>query len=72
MANSVLTAVALNLKCITGVDSNGRDITKKIGFNNIKVSAVDNNIYAVALDIEKLLDARVANFRKEESYIMEK
>jgi O-acetylhomoserine/O-acetylserine sulfhydrylase-like pyridoxal-dependent enzyme len=45
---STLVDSALTLKYKSGVDSNGKDIIKTKKFSNIKETATDENVYAVA------------------------
>jgi N-dimethylarginine dimethylaminohydrolase len=52
---STLIDSALTLKYKEGVDSNGKDIIKTKKFSNIKVTATDENVYAVAAAFSPLM-----------------
>jgi hypothetical protein len=52
---STLIDSALTLKYKEGVDSNGKDIIKTKKFSNIKVTATDENVYAIAAAFSPLM-----------------
>ena len=52
---TTLVDSALTLKYKEGIDSNGKDIVKTKKFSNIKVTATDENVYAVAAAFSPLM-----------------
>ena len=52
---STLIDSALTLKYKEGIDSNGKDIIKSKKFSKVKVTATDENVYAVAAAFSPLL-----------------
>lgn len=64
--NSVKLKSTLVIQCIMGVDKDGKDIIKNQRFNNIKVTATDDNIYNVGNLLEKLLSVPVVAVLKED------
>jgi hypothetical protein len=52
---STLIDSALTLKYKEGIDSNGDDIIKSKKFSNVKVTATDENVYAVAAAFSPLM-----------------
>lgn len=62
------TKVALTLK--TGVDASGNDVKKTMNLSKIKVTAVDDNLFATAKAIEPLLRYPVVAIEKADSYAL--
>ena len=52
---STLINSALTLKYKEGIDSNGADIIKSKKFSNVKVTATDEKVYAVAAAFSPLM-----------------
>lgn len=64
MATSTKVHTSLVLKFKTGINKAGKDIIKEQSFSGVKVSAIDDDIYAVANSIENLLKYPVVQILK--------
>lgn len=57
---SSLTNTAVSLRYKEGVDSTGKDIIKAKKFSNVKISAVDQDIYDTAAALGNLMSYPVS------------
>lgn len=57
---SSLTNTAVSLRYKEGVDSTGKDIIKAKKFSNVKISAVDQDIYDTAAALGSLMSYPVS------------
>jgi len=57
---SSLTNTAVSLRYKEGVDSTGKDIIKAKKFSNVKISAVDQDIYDTAAALGSLISYPVS------------
>ncbi|WP_163215836.1 DUF1659 domain-containing protein [Clostridium thermarum] len=60
----------LSIVMITGVDEKGDDVKKTMSLSKIKVTASDDNLFAVAKAIEPLLKYPVASIEKNDVYTL--
>lgn len=61
---------ALSLKYKEGVDEGGKDIFKTKKFSNVKTSAADEDIYAVAATFEPLMKYPVAEILRTDDSML--
>lgn len=64
--NSVKLKSTLVIQYVDGVDKEGKDIIKSQRFNNVKVSATDENIYDVGNILGSLLTVPIVGVLKED------
>lgn len=64
--NSVKLKSTLVIQYVDGVDKEGKDIIKSQRFNNVKVSATDENIYDVGNILGSLLIVPIVGVLKED------
>ncbi|HEY5562474.1 MAG TPA: DUF1659 domain-containing protein [Clostridiaceae bacterium] len=67
-ASKLLTSI--NIKYKTGVDANGKDISKSKKVGNIKVTATDADIYAVGTAIGGLLKYQILEIQKSDDNLL--
>ncbi|WP_163195404.1 DUF1659 domain-containing protein [Clostridium thermarum] len=60
----------LGIVLITGVNEKGDDVKKTMSLSKIKVTASDDNLFAVAKAIEPLLKYPVASIEKNDVYTL--
>ncbi|MEQ8197202.1 MAG: DUF1659 domain-containing protein [Clostridiaceae bacterium] len=68
MAEAVLTTKSLIIKYKKGIDAEGKDVFRRLGFTNISNTAIDDNLYAVGTAIGNLLNTEIYSVLKEDSY----
>lgn len=54
-ATATKLSTTLIVKYIDGVDENGKDVVKNQSFSKVKISALEQELFDVAKEIEKLL-----------------
>ena len=67
-ASKLLTSI--NIKYKTGVDANGKDVSKSKKVGNIKVTATDADIYAVGAAIGGLLKYEILEIQKSDDNLL--
>jgi Protein of unknown function (DUF1659). len=60
-------ATRLQLSVQTGINTNGDPVLKTMTMNKIKLAAADQDLFDVALEVQKLLAYPVAKVEKIES-----
>ncbi|PRR85668.1 DUF1659 domain-containing protein [Clostridium luticellarii] len=65
-AKETLLQTSVILKYKDGLDENGKEIIKRQTFSNVKIDAAVQDIYDVALEIEKLLGKTLDELVKQD------
>ncbi|WP_163215700.1 DUF1659 domain-containing protein [Clostridium thermarum] len=60
----------LGLILVTGVNEKGDEVKKTLNLSKIKVTAADENLFAVAKAIEPLLKRPIASIEKNDVYTL--
>jgi hypothetical protein len=61
---------SINIKYKTGIDANGKDISKSKKVSNIKVSATDADIYAIGAAIGGLLKYPILEIQRSDDNLL--
>lgn len=63
-ASKISSTISLKLR--TGVDENGRDVFKSVALRNIKINAVEQDLFDVAQEVASALKYPVEDILKQD------
>ena len=70
MVKSILVSNQLVIKYVSGITTDGKDITKNQSFNNFRMTITDEDIFAVGTAIASLMENNIVDFRKNLGYTL--
>ena len=70
MVNSILVSSSIVIKYVSGVTSEGKDITKSQKFSNLRKDMTDVDTFAVGKAIMSLMAGRIVDLGKTLEYTL--